>query len=75
MKSPTPKKPKKTDLTFIDALGEMMAGKSVTKREWDNKEIHGILKDGYLMLHKEDDQYYFWTLNDGDLYGDDYYVL
>ncbi len=74
MKSPEPKEEKK-DLVFLDAIGEVMTGKSITKREWDDTKVHGILKDGHLMLHKADGEYYDWIITDGDLFGDDFYVL
>ena len=75
MKSPEPPKKAKRDLNFYEALAEIMKGNSITKREWKNKEVHGILHFGHLALHKEDGKYYDWILNDGDIWGEDYYVL
>ena len=75
MKSPAPPKKSKKDLTFSEALTEIMEGNSVTKKEWDNKEVHCLLRFGHLTIHKEDDKYYDWILSDGDMYGEDYYVL
>lgn len=71
----TPKKVKKTELDFYEALKEIMTGKSITKLEWGNRNIYGILKDGHLMLHKADNRYYDWILTDGDLYGEDFILL
>jgi hypothetical protein len=74
--SPTPKHKTKTeDLDFYDALRAVMIGKSITKLEWGNRNIFGILKDGHLMLRKADNRYYDWILSDGDLRGDDYLVI
>lgn len=75
MKSPLPPKPKTNDLDFHQALKEIMAGKSITKKEWNDKNVHGLMKDGRLTLHKADGKYYDWLVTDGDLYGDDFYVL
>lgn len=73
--SPTKIKAKSTEMDFYDALKEMMRGKSVTKLEWGNRNVYGILKDGHLMLHKADNRYYDWILSDGDLHGDDFICL
>lgn len=74
--SPTAiKKTKTTELDFYEALKAIMTGKSVTKLEWGNRNIFGILKDGHLMLHKSDNRYYDWILTDGDLHGDDFLVI
>jgi len=72
MKSPEPTKQTKKDMDFYEALKEIMTGKQVTKKEWGDKNIHGILRDGHLQLHKADGKYYDWILTDGDIYGCDY---
>lgn len=73
--SPTKKKEKPSEVDFYEALKEIMKGKSVTKLEWGNRNIYGILKDGHIMLHKADNRYYDWILTDGDVYGEDFIVL
>ena len=74
--SPTPNKVEKTkDLNFYEALKAIMGGKSVTKIEWGNRNIYGILKDTHIMLHKADNRYYDWILSDGDVYGEDWVIL
>ena len=75
-KSPSVQKQvKKEDLDFYEALKAIMTGKSVTKVEWGNRNIYGILKDTHLMLHKSDNRYYDWILSDGDIYGEDFIIL
>lgn len=73
--SPTKPKTKKAQLNFYEALEEVMTGKSITKLEWANRNIYGILKDTHLMLHKADNRYYDWILTEGDIRGDDFIVL
>lgn len=73
--SPTKPKPKKTEMDFPEALKEVLTGKSITKLEWGNRNIFGILKDEHLMLHKSDNRYYDWILSEGDLRGDDWICL
>lgn len=72
----SPKVPEKIteNLTFIDALSEIMAGKSITKKEWNDRKVYGILQHGRLTLHRDDIDH-DWILTDGDLFGDDFYVL
>lgn len=73
--SPVPHKVKVMEMTFPDAIKEVIDGKRITKREWDNNNVYGMLRDGFLMLHKEDGKFYQWILNDGDLKGEDWVVL
>jgi len=75
MKSPEPPKKKNENLTFDQAMTEMLQGNSVTKKEWNDKEVHGLMRYGRLTIHKADGKYYDWILTDGDLYGEDYHVL
>jgi hypothetical protein len=75
MKSPVATKVVKGKMVFLDALGEIMTGKSVTKLEWGDKKYFGFLKDGRLTLHKPDGKFYDWILSDGDLFGDDFILL
>lgn len=63
------------EIDFSLAIKELTAGKKITKLEWKNKNIYCLLKDGIAMLHKEDGQFYQWTLNEGDLTGTDWIVL
>lgn len=62
-------------LTFPQAIEEITNGKMVNKIEWDNKNIYGVLQDGFLMIHLSDGKFSRWTLSDGDLIGTDYIVL
>lgn len=74
--SPTPKRIVKTEgLNFHEAIDAIMDGGKVTKLEWGNQNIYGLLKDGFLTLHKNDNRYDWWAVNDGDILGDDYMVL
>jgi hypothetical protein len=70
--SPRPKMP--VGMSFPDALKEVINGKKITKMEWMNKDIYGILANGILMLHKEDG-FHQWVLSEGDLNGRDWVVL
>ncbi len=71
--SPPPTKTKQLD--FAEAVTELLAGKSVTKLEWNNLDYYGVLADSRLRLHKPDGELYDWILSEGDLSGKDYVVL
>ena len=81
-KSPT-FKPKKQpikkgtykEMTFPEAMKEVIGGKKIHKKEWEDKEYYGFLNGDILSLHKPDGKNYQWIISDGDLYGDDYIIL
>ena len=75
MNSPTPPKDKPLHLNFSQAISELLASKTVTKLEWNDKDYYGVLADSRLRLHKPDGELYDWILSEGDLRGDDYIVL
>ena len=77
MISPTPPTTPETSqqLNFNEAIAELLAGKSITKLEWDDKQYYGTLADNRLRLHKPDGQLYDWILSEGDMKGTDYIVL
>lgn len=72
-KSPTPRVIKR--YSFYDALEELAAGAKITKLEWENVDIYGVMMDGRVKLHKEDNKFYEWIITDGDMAGDDWVVI
>lgn len=60
---------------FASIVKEILLGKKITKAEWHNNNIYGILQDNTLQLHKADNNVYQWILNEGDLSGKDWIVL
>jgi hypothetical protein len=75
MEAQTSPVPVPAEMDFYTALQEIGLGKKATKKEWANPDIYGILKDGRLMLHKEDDKFYQWIISDGDMSGTDYVIV
>ena len=73
----SPLKVEKTNksMDFPDAIKEITDGRKVTKNEWGSREIYGILRNGFLMLHKADGQFYQWLISDGDLFGMDWEIV
>ena len=67
------------DMTFPQAVQEIIDGKRVSKREWADPESYGFTNDNgagtvVLSLHKEDGNHQ-WVLSWGDLTGTDYFVV
>jgi hypothetical protein len=74
-KSPKVKKEVKKQLTFQEAITEILMGNSVTKEEWGDKAYYGILDGERLRLHKPNGTLHDWLLSEGDMRGDDFYVI
>ena len=49
-------------------------GKKVTKKEWDNKEEYGFIKDEKLCIRLKGEEH-TWIISLGDMTGEDYIVL
>jgi len=62
-------------MDFPEAIRAVIEGKKITKLEWNDEEIYGVLNDNILMLHKKDRIMYKWMLSDGDLFGEDWVVV
>lgn len=67
--SPRPQTPVTMD--FPNAMRLIIEGKKITKLEWGDKNLYGILANGLLMLHKEDG-FHTWVISEGDLIGKDW---
>jgi len=62
-------------LNFPQAIEQIIAGKKVTKIEWDSNDEYAVLKDTFLMLHMRSGEWFKWIISDGDLFGTDYIVI
>jgi len=74
MSSPVIKKDTPLLMTFPDAMAEVIKGAKVTRQEWANNEVYGVLKDGLLQI-RMDGQLKRWILSDGDLLNNDWCVV
>ena len=73
--SPVPLQGRKPlELSFPDAMREVMDGKKVTRLAWESNSIFGCLKDTFLMIFIRG-EYHQWIVNDGDLTAIDWVVL
>ena len=63
-----------TMLDFGSAMAAARDGAKVSKIEWKNEEVYGMLRDGTLQFVK-DGVWHQWIVNDGDLRGDDWFIV
>lgn len=61
-------------MNFYTALRLLNNGAKITRLEWGNPAIYGVLRDSKVMLHKTDLRFYDWIISDGDLQADDWIV-
>ncbi len=59
---------------FYKAFESIGIGMKVKRLEWPNEE-YGILKDGFVMIHKPDGKFYNWNISDGDLMAKDWIII
>jgi hypothetical protein len=60
---------------FHEAMRKVLEGERITKGEWASKNVYGMLRDGFLMIHKTDNKFYQWIISEGDLLGTDWEVV
>lgn len=62
-------------MTFVEAIQEITNGKWLSRREWHNPAIYLLVYRGYLSIHHADERITSLLVTDGDLLGDDWYVV
>lgn len=79
--SPTPKKPaqdgavRDTNLfNFPSAIRMLLQGNKVSKKEWNDVNVFGELKDAVLMLYIGG-AYHPWKISEGDMIGEDFFIV
>lgn len=72
-RSPVPNKRPK-ELSFPDAMREVLNGKRITRLAWETNDAFGELHNGYLEIFLKG-EYHQWIVNDGDLNAIDWIVL
>ena len=75
MLTPVPRKEGQAlTMDFPDAMRKVIDGKKVRRFSWDSQTDHGLLKDGWLTIHTKG-KYHTWSVNDGDMEANDWYVM
>ncbi len=72
-RSPVPNK-RPLELSFPDAMREVLNKKRITRLSWESNDTFGELYEGFLQLFIRG-EYHQWIVNDGDLNAIDWIVL
>lgn len=72
--TPTPQRKEHESITmsFIDAMREIVNGKTVRRISWPEDD-YSLLKDGWIVVHTGGKDH-SWTISDGDIEGEDWIV-
>lgn len=62
-------------MNYPEAITAVIDGKRITRLEWNDPDIYGMLRDGMLMIRRSDTGWHTWIINDGDLLSDDWVVV
>ena len=60
---------------FYKALKALAEGSRVTRLEWANQSIYGVLMGGKVMIRLADDMFHPWLINDGDMAAIDWVTI
>jgi len=63
-----------TLLSFSEATKVLSGGKKIRRKEWNDKEEYCLLKDNFLMIHRND-KFYAWIVSEGDLLAGDWEII
>lgn len=73
--SPLPKKDNKVvQLSFLSAISGIIAGRKVRRLEWSDPEEYCLLKDNFLMIHRNG-EFHTWIISEGDLMATDWVIV
>lgn len=76
--SPTPPRdtaPVSTPTDFFDALRSCYNGSKITKKEWDNFNVYGVIKDHRLKIVLVDGLAHDWIISEADMAGMDWIAM
>lgn len=63
-------------MTFAEAMVDLISGASIKRKEWGDIDEYGLMKDGWLMIHKADsNRFDVWKVSDGDLLATDWFII
>ena len=71
---PTSKKFEKRVVGFPEAIGALIGGAKIRREEWSDASEFGLLKDQYLMIHRND-KFHTWIVSEGDMLALDWQII
>jgi len=60
---------------FPSAVAFLRNGEKITRIEWGDKNIYGVMKNGFVLLHKADDKLNSWIISQGDVEATDWAMV
>lgn len=63
-----------TPIAFPFAIEMLIGGKKIRRKEWESEDEYGLLKDNFLMIHRND-KFHTWIVSEGDLLAQDWVVI
>ena len=71
---PTISSKDKKELSFPNAIEALIGGKKIKRLEWADEQEYCLLKDSFLMIHRND-KFHSWIVSEGDLLSLDWVVI
>lgn len=71
---PPKKKPPTVGLSFDVAIKALMGGAKIRRAEWGDVQEYCLLKDSFLMIHRND-KFHTWIVSEGDMLVTDWVIL
>ena len=62
------------EMPFPDAMKQIMGGKKIRRIEWAEESEHGVLRESFLMIYRNN-KYHTWILSEGDILAIDWVVI
>ena len=75
--SPVPKQVKvvaSKGVAFDVAIKAIMGGAKVRRAEWEDVQEYCLLKESFLMIHRND-KFHTWIVSEGDMLATDWVIL
>mgnify|MGYP001571625322 CR=1 len=72
--SPVPSIKKDPSKSFPGAIQALMNGKKIRRQEWADAEEYCLLKDNFLMIHRNG-AFHTWIVSEGDLLAIDWVII
>lgn len=63
-----------TLFSFPKAIEALIGGSKIRREEWTEKEEYCLLKDNFLMIHRND-KFHTWIVSEGDLLALDWQII
>lgn len=67
-------KPVDQAVSFPEAIKHLIGGKTIRRKEWADLSEYGLLKDSFLMIHRNG-AFHTWIVSEGDMLAVDWMII